>query len=150
MQMTSRPPPRRLQASCHCGNIRVAFDWPGAWPAIPVRACGCGLCTRHGARWTSHPDGAFRLEIGDPALTTCYRFGSKSADFHVCARCGAIPIVTSLIEGRRYAVLNANTFDVERSQFVETATNFEGETLSERLARRQGNWMPEAGQEWPS
>lgn len=147
--MTSRPPPRRLQASCHCGNIRVDFDWPGAWPAIPVRACGCGLCTRHGARWTSHPDGAFRLEIGDPALTTCYLFGSKSADFHVCTRCGAIPIVTSLLEGKRYAVLNANTFNVERSQFVETPTNFEGETLAERLARRRDNWMPEAGQEWP-
>jgi hypothetical protein len=52
--------------------------------------------------------------------------------------------VTSLIEGRRYAVLNANTFEVERSHFVESATNFEGETLAERLARRRRNWMPEA------
>jgi len=148
--MTSRAPPRRLQATCHCGNIRVDFDWPGAWPAIPVRACGCGLCTRHGARWTSHPDGAFRFEVGDPALTTRYRFGSKSADFHVCTRCGAIPIVTSLIEARRYGVLNANTFlNVERTQFAETASNFEGETLAERLARRQRNWMPEAGEAWP-
>jgi hypothetical protein len=102
------------------------------------------LCTRHGARWTSHPDGAFRLSIADPALITHYRFGSNSADFHVCTRCGAIPIVTSLIEGRRYAVLNANTFEVERSHFVESATNFEGETLAERLARRRRNWMPEA------
>jgi hypothetical protein len=56
--------------------------------------------------------------------------------------------VTSLIEGRCYAVLNANTFDLERSQLVETATDFEGETLAERLARRQRNWMPEAGPEW--
>ena len=81
-------------------------------------------------------------------MTTCYRFGSESADFHVCTRCGTIPIVTSLLEGKRYAVLNANTFDVERSQFVETATNFRA-SAGQRLARRRDNWMPEAGQEWP-
>lgn len=44
------------------------------------------------------------------------------ADFHVCFTCGAIPIVTCMIEGIRYAVFNVNTFDdVNRSQLVETA-----------------------------
>ena len=150
MQMTSQPPPRRLQASCHCGNIRVDFDWPGAWPAIPVRACGCGLCTRHGARWTSHPDGAFRLEIADPALATCYRFRQRKRGF---SRVHALRRHTDRdLAARGQALCRAQRqypFDVERSQFVETATNFEGETLPERLARRRGNWMPEAGQEWP-
>ena len=52
---------RRIHSSCHCGNIRVAFDWPDPGPTIPVRACGCGLCTKHRAVWTSHPGGRFRL-----------------------------------------------------------------------------------------
>ena len=37
---------RRIQGSCHCGNIRVTVDWPDLGPTILVRACGCGLCTK--------------------------------------------------------------------------------------------------------
>jgi hypothetical protein len=136
---------RRIHGSCHCGNIRVTFDWPDSGPAIPVRACGCGLCTKHKAAWTSHPDGRFCLRIDDDSRVTRYRFGTNTADFHVCLTCGVIPIVTCMIEGIRYAVFNVNTFDdVDRSQFVETATNFEGETTENRLTRRRRNWTPEA------
>jgi hypothetical protein len=136
---------RRIRGSCHCRNIRVTFDWPGSESAIPVRACGCGLCTKHRAVWTSHPDGRFYLQIADESLATQYRFGTKTADFHVCLTCGAIPIVTCMIEGLRYAVFNVNTFDnVDRWELVETATNFDGETTENRLARRRRNWTPEA------
>ena len=70
---------------------------------------------------------------------------TKTADFHVCVTCGVFPIVTCVIEGIRYAVFNVNTFEkVDRSQLVETATNFEGETTEGRLARRRRNWTPEA------
>ena len=130
---------RRIHGSCHCGNIRVTFDWPGSGSAIPVRACGCGLCTKHRAAWTSHPNGRFRLQIADDSGVTHYRFGTKTADFHVCLTCGAIP------KGVQYAVLNLNTFDgIDRSQLVETVTNFEGETTENRLARRRRIWTPEA------
>jgi len=81
----------------------------------------------------------------DHSRVTRYRFGTKTADFHVCVTCGVIPIVTCVIEGIRYAVFNVNTFeDIDRSQLVETATNFEGETAENRLARRRRNWTPEA------
>jgi len=143
--MHETTPSRRIEAACHCGNIRVALDWRGAWPDIPVRACGCDLCRKHGARWTSDPNGAFRLAIAEEGRTRRYRFGSKTADFHVCTNCGVIPIVSSRIEGRRYAVFNANTFAaLDRSRFVETATDFEGESIENRLARRRRNWTPEA------
>jgi hypothetical protein len=135
----------RINASCHCGNIRVVFDRPESGPAISVRACGCALCTKHGAAWTSDPNGRFHLRIADHSRVTRYRFGTKTADFHVCATCGAIPIVTCTIEGTRYAVFNVNTFeDIDRSQLVATATDFEGETTENRLARRRRNWTPEA------
>ena len=56
-----------------------------------------------------------------------------------------IPIVTCRIEGTRYAVFNVNTFDgVDRSQFVETAVDFENEATPDRLACRRRNWTPEA------
>lgn len=100
---------------------------------------------KHRAAWTSHPEARFWLRIADESLVTQYRFGTKTADFHVCRTCGAIPIVTCMIEGSRYAVLNVNTFDdVDRSGLVETATDFEGETTENRLARRRRSWTPEA------
>jgi hypothetical protein len=136
---------RRIYGSCHCGNIRITFDWPDAGSAIPIRACSCGLCTKHRAAWTSHPNGRFCVQIADDSGVTRYRFETKTADFHVCQTCGAIPIVTSTIDGVRYAVFNVNTFDgIDQSQLVETVTNFEGETTENRLARRRRNWTPEA------
>jgi hypothetical protein len=141
----NEPSHRRIEARCHCGNICVMLDWPDAGPAIAVRACGCGFCRKHGAAWTSHPEGRFRVQIDDPARVTAYRFGTETADFHVCASCGVVPIVTCVIDDARYAVINANTFEgVERSQLVAAATNFEGETTESRLARRSRNWMREA------
>jgi hypothetical protein len=136
---------RRIYGSCHCGNIRVTFDWPDSEPTIPVRACGCALCTKHRAVWTSHPNGRFYLRIADDSQATRYRFGTNTADFHVCLTCGVMPIVTCMIEGTQYAVVNVNTFDnVDRSLLVEMATDFEGETTENRLARRRRNWTPEA------
>ena len=136
---------RRLHASCHCGNIRVTLDWPGEGVTIPVRACGCALCSKHRAVWTSHPEGRFRLQIAEDARATCYRFGTQTADFHVCLTCGVVPIATCAIEGATYAVVNVNTFDdVDRSELDETATDFEGETTDSRLARRRRNWTPQA------
>jgi hypothetical protein len=99
---------RRIHASCHCGNIRVEFDQPDSGPAIPVRACSCGLCTKHRAAWTSHPDGRFHLRIAEESRVTQYRFGTKTAHFHVYLTRGAIPIVTGMIEEIRYAVFNVN------------------------------------------
>jgi hypothetical protein len=137
---------RPIDASCHCGNIRVALDWPTSAPAIAARACGCGFCTKHGGVWTSHPAGRFRLSIADEGRMNRYRFGSKTADFHVCLGCGVVPIVICTIENTRYAVFNVNTFDdAARAQVVTTASDFEGETTDNRLARRRRNWTPESG-----
>ena len=134
---------RQIHGSCHCGNVRVRLDWPHVGPTIPVRACGCGLCTKHRAVWTSHPDGRFLLELADPSQVKKYRFGTRTADFHVCLTCGVMPIATCVIDGTLYAVVNVNTFDnVKPGELVETPTDFEGETTENRLARRRRNWTP--------
>ena len=143
--MQERASTRRFHGSCHCGNIRITFDWPDAGQTVPVRACGCDLCTKHGGRWTSHPEGRFTLQIADESRVTRYRFGTKTADFHVCATCGVVPIATCRLEEGLYAVVNVNCFDdIDRSQFAASAADFEGETTGDRLARRKRNWTPEA------
>lgn len=136
---------RRIHASCHCGNIRLTLDWPGAGPTIPVRACGCAFCVKHGAVWTSHPDGRYALRIDDERRLKRYLFGTRTAEFHICLTCGATPIAVSLIDGAPYAVVNVSCFDdVDRSELVEAATDFDGETTESRLARRQDTWTPRA------
>lgn len=85
------------------------------------------------------------MQLADESRVTRYRFGTKTADFHACTTCGAIPIATCTMGGRRYAVFNVNTFeDLDQLRLVEMPTSFEGETTEDRLARRRRNWTPEA------
>lgn len=134
----------RLNGKCHCGNIRYTLEWPAARNSIPVRACGCSFCTKHGGKWTSHRDATLIARLEDTALVSQYRFGTKTADFYVCARCGATPFVTSAIEDTLYAVVNVNTFEgVDRALLVENSANFDGEGTGERLDRRKRNWIPD-------
>lgn len=135
----------RIEGSCHCGNLQFTFDWPDRASEIPVRACGCGLCTKHKAVWTSHPRGRFSLAIADEDQLNRYRFGTKTADFHVCRACGVMPITTCVIASTRYALVNIHTFNgVDQARLVHRATDWEGETIESRLARRQRTWTPEA------
>jgi hypothetical protein len=132
----------RIEGKCHCDNIRYVLDWPGDARQIKTRACGCTFCTKHGGNWTSHRDAALVAEIRDASLVSKYRFGTATADFYVCARCGAVPFVTSAIDDALYAVVNVNTLEgIEPSAFVRTAANFDGEGAGERLERRQRNWI---------
>jgi hypothetical protein len=133
----------RIEGKCHCGNIRYALDWPGEASEIKVRACGCSFCVKHGGNWTSHRGAELAAQIGDASLVSRYRFGTQTADFYVCARCGAVPFVTSAIEGRVYAVVNVNTFEgINLSSLPRAAANFDGEGTGERLERRVRNWIP--------
>ncbi len=132
----------KIQAQCHCGNITLKLDWPGEPPEIPVRACGCTFCLKHGGVWTSHPEAKLAVGIADAALVSQYAFGTRTAVFHICARCGAVPVATSEIEGRLHAVVNVNTFEnIDPLRLRRGTADFEGEAVEARLARRQRNWI---------
>lgn len=134
---------RLIHGACHCGNIRFVFHWPEAGGAISVRACGCSFCVKHSGVWTSNPEGWVELIVGDASQVNRYRFGTGTADFHICSNCGVAVIATSNIDGSAYAVVNVNCFDdVECGELAESASDFDGETAEDRLARRQRNWSP--------
>ena len=133
-----------IHGRCHCGNLSFELDWQPEPSAIPARACTCAFCIRHGNVWTACPGGTLRVTVADRALASRYAFESKTADFHVCTRCGVVPLATSEIEGRCYAVVNVNTFeDVTPSLLQRTADTFDGESTPARLARRKRNWIAE-------
>ena len=131
-----------IDGRCHCGNIAFALDWPGTRSDIVARACGCTFCVKHGGVWTSNPHASLSITVQQTDIVSNYSFGTKTATFHVCARCGAVPIVTSEIDGRLYAVVNVNTFEnVDVVSLRRQAADFEGEDLRSRLLRRQRNWI---------
>ena len=133
---------RPIDGSCHCGNIRFTFFWPGPAAAIPVRTCSCSFCLKHGGVYTSHPKGRLEVRISEPSRVTRYRFGTQTAEFHICQGCGVVPLVTSTIEGTVYAVVNVNSFEgVDPSELDRSVTDFGGETPDSRLTRRQRNWI---------
>jgi len=131
-----------INGACHCGNISFTLDWLPTPSEIPARACGCSFCRKHGGVWTSTPTGALKIKVKEQASVSRYAFGTRTAEFHVCARCGVVPVVTSEIAGRLYAVVNVNTFDaVDASLLRRSSANFDGEGTDSRLERRARNWI---------
>src|SRR5689334_6905374 len=125
-----------IHGACHCGNIAFDLSWDPAPAEIPARACGCSFCVKHGGVWTSNPNGALQVRIREPAEVSRYLFGTRTATFHICRRCGIPPVVTSEIEGRLYAVVNVNTFDeAARARLRPAPVSFDGEDQGTRLAR---------------
>ncbi len=132
----------RTSGRCHCGNIRFEFE-SGVPPSeLPVRVCGCAFCIRHGARYTSDPGGAVRVEIDDGEFVQRYAFGHRTAEFILCRRCGCVPLATSIIDGKTYAIININvTEDPDAFSRPATAFDYDEETVEERLMRRREKWI---------
>jgi len=131
-----------IHGKCHCGNIAFTLAWDPDPREIPARACGCTFCTKHGGVWTSNPDGALSVKVLDELVVTRYRFGTGTAEFHICSRCGIVPLVTSRIDDRLYAVVSVNAFEgVDPSLLKRSPASFDGEGEASRLARRKRNWI---------
>lgn len=132
----------RIHGSCHCRNISFVFTWEPDPVEIAARACACCFCVKHGGVWTSHPQGSLSVQVKEPSLVSRYGFGTHTAEFHVCGRCGIVPVVTSRIDDHLYAVVSVNAFDnVDPSRISRASTSFDGEGEGARLARRKKNWI---------
>jgi hypothetical protein len=131
-----------IHGGCHCGNIAFELTWPGEAADIPARACDCTFCTKHGGVWTSHPGASLRVSIDREDAISVYEFGTRTAQFHVCSKCGVVPVVTCRLDDKLYAVVNVNTFaNVDAALLRRASASFEGEETGSRLARRARNWI---------
>ena len=132
----------RIEGSCHCGNISFELTWDPDPETIPARACGCSFCLKHGGVWTSNAESTLRAKVGDPTQVSRYSFGTRTADFHVCRKCGIVPLVTCMIDGGLYAVVSVNAFNnVDPAMMRRAPISFDDETTDSRLARRKRNWI---------
>ena len=130
---------------CHCGNVRYVYETgldPGQWP---VRRCTCSYCLRYGARYTSGAGTRLAVTVLYASMVQRYEFGTRTAEFLRCARCGVMLLASAPGDGGgRIGVLNVNTLDdIESLPLQCTDSDFDGETLASRLARRNTNWIPD-------
>ena len=131
-----------IAGKCHCGNIAFSLAWEPDPTEIPARACTCSFCVKHGGMWTSHPGGRLEVRLNDPSQVRRYAFGTRTAEFHVCARCGVVPVVTSRIDERLYAVVSVNAFEgIDASLLRRAPASFDGEGTDSRLERRKRSWI---------
>ena len=131
-----------IHGKCHRGNISFSLTWEPDPVEIPARACSCSFCVKHGGVWTSNTGGALEVTVKDSSLVSRYAFGTRTAEFHICARCGIVPVVTSRIDDHLYAVVSVNAFEgVDASRLRRSPASFDGEGNDTRLARRKRNWI---------
>jgi hypothetical protein len=131
-----------ISGRCHCGNISFTLNWQPEPSEIPARACTCSFCTKHGGVWTSCPTGSLKVMVKDRSHLSNYAFGTQTAKFHVCTKCGVVPVVTSRIDGHLYAVVSVNALEhIEPSLLRRASATFDAENEEARLSRRKGNWI---------
>lgn len=86
--------------------------------------------------------GTLEVVVEDPSRVSRYAFGTRTAEFHTCARCGIVPVVASRIDGRLYAVVSVNAFEnVDPALLRRGPESFDSEGAQSRLARRKRNWI---------
>lgn len=135
-----------LRGGCHCGNLGIVFETASDPGALPLRACQCSFCRRHGAVNTSDARGRLRITVRSPELLLRYRFGLGITDFLVCRTCGIYVAATTEAEGRRVGTINVNVLD-DQGPFARPAEpmNYGAEDVEGRLDRRGRVWTPVEG-----
>jgi hypothetical protein len=131
------------QGGCHCGNLRVQVRLTISPDEMRVRSCACSFCRSHGTRTVSDPAGQADFWAVDWSFVERYRFGSRTADYLLCRRCGVYAGAVCETPAGRRAVINTRCLD-DRAAFVREATHpdHDGENVEDRLARRAMNWTP--------
>ena len=131
------------EGGCHCGNLRLTLRLTQTPDQVRLRACGCSFCRANQTRTASDPDGACDIWADDWNEVSLYRFGTGTAEFVICRRCGIyIGAIGETTAGTR-AVINTNSLE-DRALFngSPAPTDHNGESVESRLARRAANWTP--------
>jgi hypothetical protein len=130
-----------LKGSCHCGNVEFTLLTQQSEQSFAPRRCGCSMCRRHGASWISDPEARLELRYRDESRLSIYQFGHATSRWIVCARCGVLTAAICRIEGRLRAVVRSQAMIDHVFSAPEVPTDFEDESVENRLARRARTWI---------
>jgi hypothetical protein len=132
-----------IAGGCPCGNLTYVFDASVPLEVLGLRLDMCSFCRAHGARNTSDPNGAMRIQVREAKKLSRYRFGLKTADFLVCRDCGVYAGALLEDDGKAWFTVNVNIFkDKPSPDFPAVPQNFDSEDTHTRIARRKAKWTP--------
>jgi hypothetical protein len=127
-----------MYASCDCKNIEI--DWLDTGQVLIPRACQCDYCKTIEAHYVSTADTKIRVTIHDEDRVKIVQHGTETADFFECIICEKLVFASSVIDGVIYGVINSGCLQNKKLLKEPQAFSYEGESLEQRLKRRQKNW----------
>ncbi len=131
-----------LRGACHCGQVEVTLETAMSVMDLPLRACGCSFCRRHGTKAVADPNGRLSISAPPNGLNR-YRFGLRTADYLICRTCGAY--VAAVISGNdaERATLNVTATGIsELADRPAEQVDYDRESVEGRRARRLTSWTP--------
>jgi hypothetical protein len=131
------------EGACHCGALTFRYETALPTASWPVRACQCSFCRLHAALTSSDPAGTLSFYAIDLSDLQRYRFGSRTADFLICRRCGAYlgAIIRSSASG--YGLANLRTLRPMPGELsTPVPMNYDAESPAQRVVRRESRWTP--------
>ena len=131
-----------LRGACHCGQVEVAFETAMPVADLPLRACGCSFCRRHGTKAAADPHGTLTISAPPNGLNR-YRFGLRTADYLICRTCGAYIAAVISGHGEERATLNVTATAIPglADRHAEPV-DYDRESAEARRARRLTSWTP--------
>lgn len=130
-----------LSGRCHCGNLSVTLHATREAAELGARACMCTFCRGRRLRWTSDAEGRVDVAVAEAGELQRYRFGTGTADFLICRRCGQVAAALT-DEAEPRAVINVDML-AAADAFVDAGhRDFDGEQADARRARRARTWTP--------
>jgi hypothetical protein len=131
-----------LRGACHCGQVEVTFETAMSVADLPLRACGCSFCRRHGTKAVADPNGLVTISAPHNGLTR-YRFGLRTADYLICRTCGAYVAAVISGNGEERATLNVTATAIsELADRRAESVDYDRESVEGRRARRLASWTP--------
>ncbi len=128
--------------ACECGAVRFEYHSSQPLEAQTARQCQCDFCGPRQASYLSARDAELHVHLKDERYLYAHRFATGTADFMHCAVCNAQVYVASNIDDRHYALVYAPALDEFAVLKDFSDCDYDGEGLSDRLARRANNWIP--------
>jgi hypothetical protein len=89
-----------VEASCHCGAVRLSADVA----PVEVTECNCSICRRYGVLWAYYRPDQVRIIGG---VTDVYMWDDRSIEFHRCRTCGCVTHWAPVDKGTNRMGVNA-------------------------------------------
>jgi hypothetical protein len=131
-----------LRGACHCGQVEVTLETAMSVMDLPLRACGCSFCRRHGTKAVADPNGRLSISAPPNGLNR-YRFGLRTADYLICRTCGAYVVAVISGNDEERATLNVTATGIsELADRPAEQVDYDRESVEGRRARRLTSWTP--------